>query len=165
MNTPSGYRRTLVGMVAALCILGAACAGGDNDQKASTTPTTTSPDSSAQRFRLAMVVHKDEPTIVNFWNEVALGAVEAAEQVDVDVEIRGDDDPEVQARIVETMIPADGIGPPNDSDDYYFAVRELFPHISTEDDVLGRLAGLVMKMLVLRMEGKSQRTIAEGMTP
>jgi simple sugar transport system substrate-binding protein len=91
-------------MVAALCILGAACAAGESDQTTATTATTTV----EQRFRLGMVVHRDEPTIGNFWPEVALGAVEAAESVDVDVEIRGDEDPGVQARIVETMI-ADGV--------------------------------------------------------
>jgi hypothetical protein len=68
-------------------------------------------------------------------------------------------------RIMETMIPEDRNSPPNDCDDYYFAVRELFPHISTEDDVLGRLAALVMKMIVLRVEGKSLRTIAKDTIP
>ena len=58
-------------------------------------------------------------------------------------------------RIVETMIPENECGPPKNSDDYYFAVRDMFPHISTEDDVLGRLAGLVMQMSVLRMKGES----------
>ena len=64
-------------------------------------------------------------------------------------------------RIVETMIPEDGNSPPKDCDDYYLAVRELFPHISTEDDILGRLAALVMKMFALRMEGKSLHTTAK----
>ena len=56
-------------------------------------------------------------------------------------------------RIVETMIPDNGSGPPTHRDDYYFAIRDMFPHISTKDDVLGRLTGLVMRMAVLRMEG------------
>ena len=54
-------------------------------------------------------------------------------------------------RIVETMIPDDENGPPTNSDEYYFAVRDMFPHISKEDDVVGRLAGLVMRMAGLRM--------------
>ena len=55
-------------------------------------------------------------------------------------------------RITETLIPKDGNGPPTNSDEYYFAVRDLFPNVSTEDDVLGRLAGFVMRMCQLRME-------------
>ncbi len=54
-------------------------------------------------------------------------------------------------RITETMIPKDGSGLPTNSDDYYFAVRDLFPNVSTDDDVLGRLAGFVMRMCQLRM--------------
>ena len=30
-------------------------------------------------------------------------------------------------RIVETMVPRDGRGPPMNSDEYYFAIRDLFP--------------------------------------
>ncbi len=55
-------------------------------------------------------------------------------------------------RIAETMIPKDGSGPPTNSDEYYFAVRDLFPNVSTEDDVLGRLAAFLMRMCQLRME-------------
>ena len=89
-------------MVAALCILGAACAGGESDQ----TATTASPDTSAGRFQLGMAVHVDEPTSVPFWGTVALGAFEAADSFNVDLEVRGDYNPGVQARIVETMIAA-----------------------------------------------------------
>ena len=32
-------------------------------------------------------------------------------------------------RIVETMVPRDGRGPPTNSDEYYFAIRDLFPHV------------------------------------
>jgi len=42
-------------------------------------------------------------------------------------------------RLIETMIPRDGRGPPNNSDEYYFAIRDLFPHVAAENDVLGRL--------------------------
>ena len=42
-------------------------------------------------------------------------------------------------RIVETMVPRDGRGPPTNSDEYYFAIRDLFPHVPPENDVLGRL--------------------------
>ena len=31
-------------------------------------------------------------------------------------------------RIVETRVPRDGHGPPTNSDEYYFAIRDLFPH-------------------------------------
>ena len=56
------------------------------------------------------------------------------------------------ARTIETMIPEDGSGPPANSDDYYFAARDLFPHVPAEDDALGRLACFVLRMCVLRME-------------
>ena len=55
-------------------------------------------------------------------------------------------------RLIETMIPRDGRGPPNNSDEYYFAVRDLFPHVAAENDVLGRLLCLTMQMCLLRFE-------------
>ena len=55
-------------------------------------------------------------------------------------------------RIVETMVPTDGGSPPRSRDEYYFAVRDLFPHIPTESDVLGRLLAFAMRMSVLRLE-------------
>jgi len=39
-------------------------------------------------------------------------------------------------RIVETMVPRDGRGPPTNSDEY---IHDLFPHVPPENDVLGRL--------------------------
>ena len=41
-------------------------------------------------------------------------------------------------RIVETMVPRDGRGPPTNSDELYFSIRDLFPHVPPENDVLGR---------------------------
>jgi hypothetical protein len=55
-------------------------------------------------------------------------------------------------RIVETMLPTDNSNPPRNPDQYYFAVRDLFPHIPTESDVLGRLLAFAMMMAVLRLE-------------
>jgi hypothetical protein len=55
-------------------------------------------------------------------------------------------------RIVETAVPKDGIGPPKNSDIYYFAIRDMFPHVAEENDVLGRLVFLVMRMTQLRLE-------------
>jgi hypothetical protein len=55
-------------------------------------------------------------------------------------------------RIVETMIPRDGRGPPTNSDEYYFAIRDLFPHVPMENDVLGRLLCFAMRMCQLRSE-------------
>jgi hypothetical protein len=55
-------------------------------------------------------------------------------------------------RIVETMVPTDGGSPPRSPDEYYFAVRDLFPHIPTESDVLERLLAFAMTMAVLRLE-------------
>ena len=57
-------------------------------------------------------------------------------------------------RITETMVPEDGSVPPTNPDDYYFAVRDLFPNVFTDDDVLGRLAAFVMRMCQLRMEAQ-----------
>ena len=56
------------------------------------------------------------------------------------------------ARIVETMIPRDGRGPPTNSDEFYFAIRDLFPQVPPENDVLGRLLCFVMRMCQLRIE-------------
>src|ERR1700730_18384365 len=36
-------------------------------------------------------------------------------------------------KIVETMVPRDGRGPPTNSDEYYFAIRDLFPHVPPEN--------------------------------
>jgi len=55
------------------------------------------------------------------------------------------------ARLIETMIPRDGSGPPTRADDYYFAVRDLFQHIPEGDDILGRLAFFAMRMSELRI--------------
>lgn len=103
MNVPPACSRVLVGMVGALCIFGAACAGGDNGQETSSAAPTL-PDTSAGQYRLGMAVHVDDPTENPFWWVVALGAFEAADSFNVDLEVRGDYDSGVQARIVDTMI-------------------------------------------------------------
>ena len=54
-------------------------------------------------------------------------------------------------RIVETMVPRDG-GPPTNSDEYYFAIRDLFPHVPPENDVLGRLLCFALRMCQLRIQ-------------
>ena len=59
---------------------------------------------------------------------------------------------QVLVRIVETMVPRDVRGPPTNSDVYYFAIRDLFPHVPTESDVLGRLLFFAMRMCQLRIE-------------
>jgi len=53
-------------------------------------------------------------------------------------------------RIVETMVPTDGGNPPRSPDEYYFAVRDLFPHVPTESDVVARVLAFAMRMSVLR---------------
>lgn len=55
-------------------------------------------------------------------------------------------------RIVETMVSRGGRGPPTNSDVYYFAIRDLFPHVPKESDVLGRLLFVAMRMCQLRIE-------------
>ena len=52
----------------------------------------------------------------------------------------------------ETMIPRDGRGPPTNSDEFYFAIRDLFPQVPPENDVLGRLLCFAMRMCQLRIE-------------
>ena len=59
---------------------------------------------------------------------------------------------QLSMRIVETMVPRDGRGPPTNSDEYYFAIRDLFPHVPVENDVLGRLLCFAMRMFQLRLE-------------
>ena len=67
-------------------------------------------------------------------------------------------------RIVETMVPRDGRGPPTNSDEYYFAIRDLFPHVPPENDVLGRLLCFAMRMCVLRIEKNPNPTAHGGRT-
>jgi hypothetical protein len=55
-------------------------------------------------------------------------------------------------RIVGTMVPRDGRGPPTSSDEYYFAIRDLFPQVPPENDVLGRLLCFAMRVCQLRIE-------------
>ena len=55
-------------------------------------------------------------------------------------------------RIVGTMVPRGGRGPPTSSDEYYFAIRDLFPQVPPENDVLGRLLCFAMRMCQLRIE-------------
>ena len=57
-------------------------------------------------------------------------------------------------RIVETMLPTDNSNPPRNPDEYYFAVRDLFPHVPTESDVVARVLAFAMRMSVLRLGKK-----------
>ena len=59
---------------------------------------------------------------------------------------------QLMMRIVETANPNNGGRPPMNSDEYYFAVRELFPHIAEENAVLGRLVFLAINVATLRLE-------------
>jgi hypothetical protein len=61
-------------------------------------------------------------------------------------------------RIVGTMVPRDGRGPPTNSDEYYFAIRDLFPQVPLENDVLGRLLCFALRMCQLRIEKNSHLT-------
>ena len=55
-------------------------------------------------------------------------------------------------RIVETMVPRDGRGAASNSDELYFSIRDLFPHVPPENDILGRLLCFAMRMCQLRIE-------------
>src|ERR1700730_14063856 len=69
------------------------------------------------------------------------------------------------ARIVETMIPRDGRGPPTNSDEFYFAIRDLFPQVPPENDVLGRLLCFAMRMCQLRIERTVLPRIEQNIFP
>jgi hypothetical protein len=58
-----------------------------------------------------------------------------------------------QLMIRETAAPKDGGHPPRDPNTYYFAVRELFPHVAEDNDVVGRLVLFTMLAGTLRLEG------------
>jgi simple sugar transport system substrate-binding protein len=98
----------------AASILAAACTGGDGgagptESAAPEESTTTSPLlTSERRLRLALVAHIDESEEDPFWSVISLGALETADANDIELELHGDADPDVQARIVETLI-ADGV--------------------------------------------------------
>jgi hypothetical protein len=59
---------------------------------------------------------------------------------------------QLMMRIVETANPNNVGRPPMNSDEYYLAVRELFPHIAEENDVVGRLVFLAIHAVTLRLE-------------
>jgi hypothetical protein len=59
---------------------------------------------------------------------------------------------QLMMRILQTAV-AKGVGPPpSNPDTYYFAVRELFPHVAKDSDVVGRLVLLTMLAGTLRLE-------------
>jgi hypothetical protein len=59
---------------------------------------------------------------------------------------------QLMTRIIQTAAQNDGGPPPRDPDTYYFAVRELFPHVAEDSDVVGRLVLLTMLAGTLRLE-------------
>lgn len=61
-------------------------------------------------------------------------------------------------RIVETIVPTDSGNPSRSPDEYYFAVRDLFPHVPTESDVVARVLAFAMRMSVLRLEKNPLRS-------
>jgi|SRR5262249_48913566 len=65
---------------------------------------------------------------------------------------------QLMMRIVQTACPKDGGHPPMSPDAYYFAVRDLFPHIAQGNDVVGRLVLFAMTMATLRLERHPNKT-------
>ena len=61
-------------------------------------------------------------------------------------------------RLVSAMTPSDGSGPPTDIKTYYFAVRDMFPNVPTESDILGRLAVFALRMCQLRFADRRKPT-------
>lgn len=116
MDAATGRGRARRVIVLVLLILAAACGAADNGQEAATSASaaeeapTPAPDTSSRSLRLGMAIHNDYPTEQPsaFWDVVALGAIEAAEDLGVELKVRGDLDPNVQARLVETFV-ADGV--------------------------------------------------------
>jgi hypothetical protein len=63
---------------------------------------------------------------------------------------------QLMMRILQTT--ANDVTPPSsDPDTYYFAVRELFPHVAKDSDVVGRLVLLTMLAGTLRLEAHQSR--------
>jgi hypothetical protein len=65
---------------------------------------------------------------------------------------------QLMMRIVQTACPKDGGHPPMSPDAYYFAVRDLFPHIARGNDAVGRLVLFAITMATLRLEGRPSNT-------
>jgi hypothetical protein len=65
---------------------------------------------------------------------------------------------QLMIRIIQTAAPKDGGHPPRDPDRYYFAVRELFPPVTEDNDVVGRLVLLTMLAGTLRLEAHATLT-------
>jgi hypothetical protein len=63
---------------------------------------------------------------------------------------------QLMMRLLETADPKDGVGQTINPDAYYFAVRELFPHIAQKSDVVGRVVFLAMHASTLRAEGHNR---------
>jgi hypothetical protein len=59
---------------------------------------------------------------------------------------------QVVMRIVETAVPKCEDRPATNSDAYYFAVRDLFPHVRRDNDVVGRVVFLTTYMATQRLE-------------
>jgi hypothetical protein len=59
---------------------------------------------------------------------------------------------QLMMRILQTAAAKGVSPPPSDPDAYYFAVRELFPRVANESDVVGRLVLLTMLAGTLRLE-------------
>ena len=59
---------------------------------------------------------------------------------------------QVMLRIVETAAQTGRDRPPTNSEAHYLAVRDLFPNISRDNDVVGRLVFLATYTAVLRLE-------------
>jgi hypothetical protein len=64
---------------------------------------------------------------------------------------------QLMIRILQTAAPKDGGHPPKDPDTYYFAVRELFPHVAEDNDVVGRVVLLTLLAGTLRLEAHRDR--------
>jgi hypothetical protein len=64
---------------------------------------------------------------------------------------------ELLSRIIEAMVKADGGAIPKNSDEYYFAVRDMFPNVPKESDVVGRLLAFTMQACALRLERHQAR--------
>jgi hypothetical protein len=62
--------------------------------------------------------------------------------------------PSLMMRILQTAAAKGVSPPPSDPDTYYFAVRELFPHVAEDSDVVGRLVLLTMLAGTLRLEAR-----------
>ena len=58
--------------------------------------------------------------------------------------------------LIQVAMPAEG-GSPKDVMPYYRVTKKLFPGVSADNDILGRLSSLMLLMIVQRLENEKTK--------